>query len=628
MHAFSSYTAALMRVGALVLGLGLVLVGTGQAQSDEEVSVTAQARPSEVGTAGTVTFEIQIRGASLSAIDTPEPPRTANLVLQESTPVTKRQLSFNSGRLTRRITFAWRFRPMRVGIGRIRAVPLRIKGERYETKEVRVRIVPQSKRPRPVPKGHAQPSASAPTPDPRPEQLGPRDLFIQATASADTVYQNEQVVAEYRLFFRPGIRLRRSRMADAWDASGFWREELDVDARPSPTRTTRNGTTYETIMLKRVALFPTKTGRLTVAPLQIETEARAQPQLGQRNGPIPRSQYESVTLASDSLIVHARPLPPEAPSAFDGAVGQFSMDAQVRPGSVAVGTGIDLTARVQGTGNLATVSPPVVTPPTEVAVYDPTIETTIERDGGGIRGEKTFRFTLVPQAGGRYTLPPVQFAYFDPETEQYEVLRAGARELRVTGEAGPTATSQAASGLPIGDIAGPMQAPDAWIRVDRAPLYAQPWAYAALLVPLVLAAAGVAYRRRQSAAPAASATDETVEEARRRLEAARTHRQNGDVQAFYGGLERTMLTFLKLRLNLPRAASRMTAEDLARELEQYGVADAEREALRSLLDTCNQMQFTPARPTDADMGDALDHTETLLDRLDDALPSNGTPSSA
>jgi hypothetical protein len=40
------------------------------------------------------------------------------------------------------------------------------------------------------------------------------------------------------------------------------------------------------------------------------------------------------------------------------------------------------------------------------------------------------------------------------------------------------------------------------------------------------------------------------------------------------------------------------------------------------------MQFTPARPTDADMGDALDHTETLLDRLDDALPSNGTPSSA
>jgi hypothetical protein len=72
----------------------------------------------------------------------------------------------------------------------------------------------------------------------------------------------------------------------------------------------------------------------------------------------------------------------------------------------------------------------------------------------------------------------------------------------------------------------------------------------------------------------------------------------------------------------------MTAEDLARELKQYGVQDAERKALRSLLDTCNQMQFTPARPTDADMGDALDHTETLLRRLDTVLPPDATSPSA
>ena len=621
---FSSHTATWMRVGGLVLGLGLLLVGTGQAQSDEDVSITAQARPSEVGTAGTVTFEIQIQGASLSTIETPDPPRTANLVLQESTPVTKRQLSFNSGHLTRRITFAWRFRPMRVGIGRIRPVSLRIKGERYETKEVRVRIVPQSQRPRQVPKGHAQRSVSSSTSSSRPPQLSPRDLFIQATATADTVYQNEQVVIEYRLFFRPGIRLRRSRMADAWNASGFWREELDVDARPSPERTTRNGTTYETIMLKRVALFPTQTGRLTVDPLRIETQARAQPKLGQRSDPRTRSQYESITLASDSLVVHARPLPPDAPSAFDGAVGQFSMDAQVGADSVDVGAGLDLTARVQGTGNLATVSPPVVTPPTDVSVYDPTVETTIERDRAAIRGTKTFRFTLVPRASGQYTLPPIQFVYFDPEAEQYEVLRSAAIGLRVTGEAGPEATSQTASELPIGDIAGAMHDPGGWVRIDRAPLYAQPWAYAAVFGPLLLALVGVAYRRRQPAAPAASAPDEALDDAQRRLQTAHAHRRDGDVQAFYRCLEQTILTFLKKRLDLPRAASRMTAEDLARELEQYGVQDAEREALRSLLDTCNQMQFTPARPTDADMGDALDHTETLLDRLDDALPSTET----
>ena len=623
----SLYTAPSLRVWGLVLG-GVLLVGTGWAQSDKEVSITTQARPSEVGTAGTVTLEIEIQGASLSAIGTPDPPRTANLVLQEATPVTKRQLSFDSGRLTRRITFAWRFRPMRVGIARIRPMPLRIKGEKYETREIRVRVVPQSQRPKAMPKGHAQTSPSDPTSTARPARLGARDLFIEATASADTVYQNQQVIVEYRLFFRPGIRLRRSRMADAWDASGFWREELDVENRPSPQQRTRNGTTYETIMLKRVALFPTKTGRLTVAPLQIETEARAQPQLGQRNGPIARSQYESVTLASDSTTIHARPLPPNAPSAFDGAVGQFSMNTQVGAGSVAVGADIDLTARIQGSGNLAIVSPPVVAPPADVPAYDPAVETTIERDEAAIRGEKTFRFALVPQASGTYTLPPVQFAYFDPETERYETLRSAARELQVTGEAGSKAESRTGNGLPIGEIAGSMSAPNTWIRSDRAPLYAQPWAYVAAAIPLLLALGGVAYRRRPSTDPPDSTTDETVEEAQRRLQSARTHRRNGDVQAFFEEIERTMLAFLKRRLDLPRAASRMTAEDLAQELAQYSVPDAERTALCSLLDTCNQMQFTPARPTDADMADAYDRTETLLRRLDDALPARSTDASA
>lgn len=610
-----------MRVWGLLLGVGVVLAGTARAQSDQEVSVTAQARPSEVGTAGTVTFEIQVRGASLSAIDTPDPPRTANLVLQETTPVTKRQLSFNSGRLRRRITFAWRFRPMRVGIGRIHPVILGINDERYETKEVRVRIVPQSKQPRPVPKGHAQRSSPPPASNSRPAQLGPRDLFIQATPSADTVYQNEQVVVEYRLFFRPKIRLRRSRMADAWDASGFWREELDVDTRPSPKRTTRNGTTYETIMLKRVALFPTQTGRLTVDPLRIETEARAQPKLGQRDEPIARSQYESVTLASDSLSIYARSLPPDAPAAFDGAVGQFSMDTKVRPDSVEVGSAIELTTRVQGTGNLATVSPPRVAPPADVTVYDPSIETTVERGGAAIRGTKTFQFSLVPRANGQYTLPPVQFVYFDPEAEQYEVLRSAPRALQVTGTADPEATSQTAGGLPIGDIAAPMRDADTWIRTDRTPLYAQPWAYAAILVPIVLAIGGAAYRRRTPAS-APPAADETLDDAQRRLQAAHTHRQNGDVRAFYREIEQTMLAFLKQRLDLPRPASRMTAEDLARELERHGGQETEREALRSLLATCNQMQFTPARPTETDMDDALDHTEILLRRLDDTLPAN------
>jgi hypothetical protein len=593
----------------------------GWAQSDDpEVSITAAARPSEVGTAGTVRFEIRVKGVPLSAIQAPEPPATANLVLQESTPVTQRQLSFNSGRLQRRITFVWRYRPMRVGIGRIRPATLRIQGERYETQEVRVRIVPQSQASHRAPQGHAPAGGGGGGDASRPSRLGPRDLFIRATASADTAYQNEQVTAEYRLFYRPGIRLRRSRMADAWDAPGFWREELDVDARPAPETQTLRGETYKTIVLKRVALFPTRPGRLAVDPLRIETQARAQPQLDGRDEPIARSQYESITLASDTLVVQARPLPPDAPPTFDGAVGQFSLRAALSAPRVPVGTGIDLMARIEGRGNLATLSPPLVEAPAGLATYDPTVETQIDRSGAAVRGTKTFTFALVPEAGGRHTLPPVQFAYFDPEAGQYEVLRAGGAEIRATGTAGPQATSRAANGLPIGDIAGLMATSGEWGPTDRTPLYAQPWAYGAVALPVLLAVGGMAWRRRRR--PEAPAPPDTsLPDARRHLETARDARAEGDARAVYDAVEAAVLGFLDRRLDLPRPAPRMTLDDLDRRLKEHDVPATERTALRTLLDTCHQMQFTPARPSDADLGDALDHARTLLRRLDDALPA-------
>lgn len=601
--------------------VALAPVHDGRAQPDDtEVSITAAAQPSEVGTAGTVRFEVRVKGVPLSAIETPEPPATANLVLKQSTPVTQRRLSFNSGRLQRRVTFVWRYRPMRVGIGRIRPTPLRIKGERYETQEVRVRIVPQSQVSRQAPQGHAAQKGDEAGDAVRPPRLGPRDLFIRATASADTVYQNEQVTAEYRLFFRPSIRLRRSRMADAWDATGFWREELDVDARPTPEMQTLQGESYKTIVLKRVALFPTRPGRLTVAPLRIETQARAQPQLDGRDEPIARSQYESVTLASDTLAIQVRPLPSEAPPAFDGAVGQFSLEAALSATRVSVGTGVDLTARLEGRGNLATLSPPLVEAPPEMTAYDPTVESQVDRSGAAVRGTKTFTVPLVPQANGHHTLPPVQFAYFDPEAGQYEVLRAGGAEVRATGTAGPQATSQVANGLPIGDIAGLMTAAGKWGATDRTPLYAQPWAYGAVALPVLLAAGGMAWRRRRRPEVPAP-PDTSLANARERLNEARAARTDGDVRAVYDAVEAAVLGVLDRRLNLPQAASRMTIDDLDRRLAHRDVPEAVRTALRTLLDTCHQMQFTPARPSDADMARALDRADTLLHRLDEALPA-------
>lgn len=609
---------------ALLIGGGLLLGGgSAWAQSGQSVSIAAEATPSEVGTAGTVTFAINVRGVPLSAIETPEPPPTTNLALQDDTPVTQRKLSFDSGRLQRRITFKWRYRPLRIGVGRLDPVSVRIDGEAYETDEVRVRIVDQAQRGRASRLQRAAPRRSAPSSGAASTQpeLAPRDVFIRATASADTAYQNQQVTVEYRLFFRPNVRLRRSHMADAWDAPGFWREELDVASRILPDTRRLHGRAYKSIVLKRVALFPTRPGRLTVDPMQIETEARAEPELGARNERPARSYYEPMSLTSERLVVHAKALPAGAPDAFDGAVGHFSMDTEVSRDSVAVGTGIEVRARIQGGGNLATVSPPLVDVPSDFVRYDPTVDTHIERSDSTIRGQKTFTYTMVPKANGDYVLPPVRFSYFDPEAERYETLRSAPTPLRVTGERAARAVGEMRDGLPIGDIAGPMSANGAWVSIDRGPLYAQPWAYAVLLAPLALAAGAVAYRRRRG--HEAAKTDEgagaALDRAQQRLQVAEQRLRNEDGEPFYRALEETMLTFLDQRLDLPRPVPRMTADAIERELRRHEVPAADRTALRELIDTCTQAQFGPSEPSTDARAATLQQAQALLPRLDESL---------
>jgi hypothetical protein len=113
------------------------------------------------------------------------------------------------------------------------------------------------------------------------------------------------------------------------------------------------------------------------------------------------------------------------------------MTAGTDTDSTSVGAPVTLTVEVDGTGNLATLAPPSVGSPGDMEVYEPTVETNIERNASRIHGTKTFTYTLVPQSGGRYDLPAVTFSYFDPDAGRYRTRRAQPSTLRGHGGGGP-----------------------------------------------------------------------------------------------------------------------------------------------------------------------------------------------
>jgi hypothetical protein len=595
-----------------LLTAALFLVGGVHAQASGAVRVEASAQPTTVGADGRVTFTLRIEGTSPTAVETPSPPPTRNLVLQQRTPSTEESLTFEDGQAQRSVTYKWEYRPLRTGTARIEPVTVQVRGESYTTGEIRLRVVSPS----------AQPSSSSQSETGALDeaearaaaQLGRRSLFIRGRSSASTAYQNEQITVEYRLFFRPDVRLRRSRMADAWDAPGFWREELDVSSRPVPETETAYGQTYNTIVLKRVALFPTRAGTLEIRPLRIETEA-------QGAGQAFRGRYETLTLASDPLSVEVQPLPSGAPSAFEGAVGRFSIAARQGADSVAVGGGTEVAVRVRGTGNLPMVSAPVVDAPSDVAVYGPEMEDDLDRDGEAVRGSKTFTYTLVPTAGGRHVVPPVRFTYFNPGSRRYETVQTDSIVLRASGTAEPVATSRTGQGLPVGDIAGLMTTNVRWVSPDPTPLHRQWGAYGAVLVAVVLGLGGVAYRRRRGGMVESDpreeeeAASDPLADVHAHLREARQY--EADARARYRSLERAVRTFLSVRLGVAPDCSRSRLDD---HLRRHSVPAADREALHELLEACDRVQFTPERPGDSSTN-VLKHTQALLRRLDNALPS-------
>jgi hypothetical protein len=612
----------------LVVGmvLGAAVAPPTWAQSST-VQVSAEASSTEIGAQESVVLIVRVEGRQASRIETPDPPVTTNLVLEQPTPTTQRNVSINGqGQMEQSVTYRWLYEPVRTGSAEIGPVEVTVAGSTYTTDPIRVRILPQAQRPSlpsTAPHG-ARPSPQPPASRPRGDGVDARDLFIRAEPSATRVFQNEQVTIEYRLFFRPNVQLRRSRLASAWDANGFWREELDVASRPRPRTRRMNGRAYRSIVLKRVAVFPTRPGTLRVDPLRIETEAYT---TAPHRRPMQRG-FEPTTIASDALTIEARSLPTDAPPRFQGAVGDYALRTRLSADSVQVGDAVRLHVTVEGRGNLATLSPPAFSPPAAFASYAPETATDINRSGRVVRGTKTFTYTLIPQSGGRYTLPAVELPVFDPGARTYETLRSDSQTLHVTGDAAPAAVSTTGSGLPVGDIT-PLMTESHWMRTDAVPLHRQAWIYAVMLLTLLLGAGGIAYRRAgavplpfRSDGDAASSSQPApaMASAERQLGKADQALRNGETKRFYRKIEQALIGFLRTRTGtLEPGASR---EAVAALLEAHPVPPADCEALDDLLDVCEEAQFTPENPAYDRAASDLTRARRLLQRLDGALPAH------
>ncbi len=596
----------------------------------QDVGVQASVSETTIGTEEAVTFRIEVEGVSANEVSTPRAPEARGLTLMRSNPSTQQSVSIVNGRMTQSMSYEWAYSPGGEGEAQILGTEVTVKGKTYSTQPITISVVPQAQRPQRQtrrrntfdPFGTFRRAPATPsTNEPAAPQIGKNDIFIRALPSARRVVRNQQVNIEYHLFFREGMQLRQSRLADSWDAEGFWREELDVQRRPVPKTVVQNGLRYNTIVLKRVAVFPTHTGELTIDPLKIEAEAYIP---NSNLDPFDqffsfRPRYEPVEVASPSVKIEVLPITATTPESFTGAVGTFQLDARVDREEIEVGEPVQLELKISGTGNIATIDLPEFNPPGVFELYDPQIKTAIDRSGNRIRGSKTLTYVLVPRSNGTFQVPEMEMSFYNPERNRFETIRPRPSAVKVTGTpTSPVAALRTSSGLPVDDIAGLLVVPAKWKRIRNVSLHERAWVYILMILPLLVLGGFVVQHKYNMKL----AGDVTFARSKRAHPVARKHLKQAeillarqDARAFYEEIERALLSFVGNRLNV--AETGMTYQKIDMLLAQKNVSDQVRSQLISLLEECDRVRFAPILPNKEEMDTACDRVSALIVQLDE-----------
>jgi hypothetical protein len=305
------------------------------------------------------------------------------------------------------------------------------------------------------------------------------EVLVTTRFSKESAWLGEQVELLTAAWFPEDLRarLRRSPTLTAPSLSGLWSVQSQV--LPVLAGTRRVGRLTYAVYVQYQTLFPLGSGKVEAPPAVLSYSV---PTSSSFFAPEDRK-----SVASRPAVLMVKPIPPGLLS----AVGSGPTASNIRvvwlgpvsPMRVGVPTMLELL--VSGTGNIALWPAPEVEWPGGLRVYP---ERTAEnpRPGGGLlTGEKHFRFTVVADSAGIYSLPRVRYPYFDPAAEAALTAEASAFPLPVLPAVGGAVRPEA----PV--VTGVPGVPLATLVVGRG----WPLLLLLFLLPLILLA--WQHRRRQ-----------------------------------------------------------------------------------------------------------------------------------
>lgn len=268
-------------------------------------------------------------------------------------------------------------------------------------------------------------------------------LFIQTEVDKKEVYEGEQVTVNWSILVRGNLlSLDRTKFPDL---KGFWKEIIEEVPALQFGQEVINGQVYRKALLASHALFPIKAGTSIIDEYRIKGRVQV-PTTGFGGG-----QDYSFTRASDRVLIKVLPLPLEGrPQDFSGAVGLFTVQAQLDNNIVTANQPMSLKIRFEGSGNAKLIEMPAIDWPAEIEVAEVKSESRFFKNGQSF---KQFEFILVPRTAGDIMTPAISISLFNPEKKEYYTRTIEPLQLKVLPGGSATAITSSRVGEKKSEVA-------------------------------------------------------------------------------------------------------------------------------------------------------------------------------
>lgn len=430
------------------------------------------------------------------------------------------------------------------------------------------------------------------------DDVADENLHLVAEVSKANPYMNEAISVVYKLYVSPAISVSNYQPLDNPKYNNFWSQDIKVSSLNAQNGTYK-GKPYRYVVLKRVVLYPQKSGKLDIEPLSLDVTVDVPTNKRDFFGGRVYSQTNK-TVSAGKRTINVKSLPIQnQPADFNGAVGDFDFSVTTSKTSLNASESLQAIVEISGRGNLKLFKLPEPVLPSSLEVYEPEFTEGVRTTLGGMQGKVSNNFTIVPSFKGKYPIPPIKFSYFNPKTEKYTTLSSD--EIIVNVLEGPTNTVNGSTGT-LGTnkqnvIAANNQFNFIKLIPNLKPVGANNFLgsnlfYLLLFGPLLLIPLAILFRKKRDEI-ASDVVGNKVKKANRlaRKYLSKAKKELGQKDSFYVALEKALHNYLKAKLKIE--TSEFSKDKIMELLTKKQVDENTISGFIELLKNCEAARYSP-----------------------------------